>query len=87
MKHSRNIFNKYLTALCGLIVLPSLFGLGTMDAADAAVVQRGRVAASRATSARKPVATTTKTETVAETPQEPESESESAPEQTETPET
>ncbi|MBO5834009.1 MAG: hypothetical protein J6R22_03580 [Alphaproteobacteria bacterium] len=71
MKQCSNIFNKYLTAICGLLVLPSLFGLYPINSADAAVAQRGRATASRTPVARKSV-TTTKKEPIKELEPEPE---------------
>lgn len=71
MKQCSNIFNKYLTTICGLLVLPSLFGLYPINSADAAVAQRGRATASRTPVARKSV-TTTKKEPIKELEPEPE---------------
>lgn len=71
MKQGHNIFSKYLATICGLLVLPSLFGLYPINSADAAVAQRGRATASRTPVARKSV-TTTKKEPIKELEPEPE---------------
>ncbi len=71
MKQGHNIFSKYLATICGLLVLPSLFGLYPINSADAAVAQRGRATASRTPVARKSV-TTTQKELIKELEPEPE---------------